>query len=243
MFAYQDTQGPVEIAFTDRHRGTGGGPSASLDLGTRGQDDADVVRRFGVVTDALLRGGPHRALVLMRQVHGADVHVVYDTSLGTPSRPEADALVTALPEVVLAVRVADCVPVVLADPVAGVVGVVHAGRSGMAAGVAPNAVRAMRGLGAAEITAWLGPHVCGGCYEVPAQLRADVSRRVPESFAETSWGTPSLDLGAGVAAQLRDAGVRVRDVSRCTVEDDSLYSYRRQGEGSGRLAGLVVRRS
>jgi YfiH family protein len=239
VFAYQDTQGPVEIAFTDRHRGTGGGPSASLDLATRGDADAG----FEVVTDALMRGRPARGLVRMHQVHGAHVHVVDDSSLATPGEPEADALVTALPDVVLVVRVADCVPVVLADPAAGVVAVAHAGRLGMAAGVAPETVRVMRRLGAADITGWLGPHVCGACYEVPSELRADVSQRVPESFSETSWGTPSLDLGAGVDAQLRAAGVEVRDASRCTMEDDSLYSYRRQGEQSGRLAGLVVRRS
>jgi copper oxidase (laccase) domain-containing protein len=109
--------------------------------------------------------------------------------------------------------------------------------------VVPNAVRAMRSLGAVDITGWIGPHVCGACYEVPEELRAEVSQRVPEAFAETSWGTPALDLGAGVAAQLRADGVELRDASRCTMEDDSLYSYRRQGERSGRLAGLVVRRS
>jgi hypothetical protein len=62
---------------------------------------------------------------------------------------------------------------------------------------------------------------------------------VPEAFAETSWGTPALDIGAGVLAQLRADGVTVSDASRCTVEDEDLYSYRRQGTRSGRLAGLV----
>jgi copper oxidase (laccase) domain-containing protein len=76
-------------------------------------------------------------------------------------------------------------------------------------------------------------------------MRADVTAVVPESYAETSWGTPSVDIGAGVVAQLRAAGgpwetpVEVVEVTRCTREDDDLFSYRRQGPESGRLAGVV----
>ena len=72
----------------------------------------------------------------------------------------------------------------------------------------------MRELGADEITAWIGPHVCGRCYEVPESMRAEVAAVVPESFAETSWGTPALDIGAGVRAQLARAGVTVVEVGR-----------------------------
>ncbi len=173
----------------------------------------------------------------MRQVHGADVAVVDERAEAEP--PEADALVTRAPGVVLVVRVADCVPVLLADVERGVVGAAHAGRPGLVAGVVPATVAAMRDLGAAEITAWVGPHVCGACYEVPEQMRADVAAVVPEAYAETSWGTPAVDVGAGVRAQLAAAGVEIVDASRCTREDEDLYSYRRQGEESGRLAGLV----
>ena len=70
-------------------------------------------------------------------------------------------------------------------------------------------------------------------------MRADVAAVVPEAYAETSWGTPSVDVGAGVRAQLAAAGVEVVDASRCTREAEDLYSYRRQGAESGRLAGLV----
>jgi copper oxidase (laccase) domain-containing protein len=81
--------------------------------------------------------------------------------------------------------------------------------------------------------------VCGACYEVPEEMQAEVGALVPESVATTSWGTPSLDIGAGVRAQLVAAGVEVRDVSRCTRESADLYSYRRDGAGAGRLAGLI----
>jgi len=74
---------------------------------------------------------------------------------------------------------------------------------------------------------------------VPAQLRDQVAAVVPATRSETSWGTPALDLGAGVAAQLAAAGVPAVLVDRCTLEDEQLHSYRRDGAGSGRLAGLV----
>jgi YfiH family protein len=240
VFAFQDTQGRVEIAFTDRHGGTSGGPYASLNLASRTDDSVEAVTdNLGLVADALADGRPLRRLVGVDQVHGADVHLVDESNLDDPQVRVGDALVTRLPQVALMVRVADCLPVLLADPAAGVVGAAHAGRQGLVAGVVPRTVDAMRDLGATRIRAWVGPHVCGRCYEVPDGLRTQVAATVPGTYAETSWGTPALDLGAGVAAQLAALGVRSLDVSRCTLEDDDLFSYRRQGERSGRLAGLV----
>jgi len=89
------------------------------------------------------------------------------------------------------------------------------------------------------ITAWVGPHVCGSCYEVPEEMQAEFGALEPAAVATTSWGTPALDIGAGVRAQLERDGVHVVDVSRCTRESPDLYSHRRDGAGSGRLAGLV----
>lgn len=173
----------------------------------------------------------------LSQVHGA--HVVRADP--DAARSEGDGIVTDRPDVVLLVRAADCVPVLLADPAAGVLGAAHAGRPGVAAGVVPATLEAMRDLGAREVTAWIGPHVCGACYEVPADLQDQVAALVPATRATTSWGTPSLDLGAGVRAQLEDAGATVVDVSSCTRESPDLFSYRRDGAGSGRLAGLIRR--
>jgi YfiH family protein len=175
------------------------------------------------------------------QVHGADVvHVVDDRPPGPDDEvPVADALVTTRRGVGLMVRVADCVPVLLADPEAGVVGAVHSGRIGTTLDVTGRAVEEMRALGARDVRAWIGPHVCGRCYEVPAQLRDEVAAVVPSTRSETSWGTPALDLGAGVAAQLAAAGVPAVSADRCTLEDERLHSYRRDGAGSGRLAAMV----
>ena len=71
------------------------------------------------------------------------------------------------------------------------------------------------------------------------QLRDEIAALVPETWSTTSWGTPALDLGAGVRAQLERAGVEVVDVGGCTREDASLHSYRRDGAAAGRFAGLV----
>jgi len=239
LFAYQDTRDRVDVAFTDRHGGVSGGPYASLDLGDR---SGDLAINLGRLAEAFT-GEAAAPLARMRQVHGTEVAVV----AGPPSAdvPAADALVTSAPGLVLVVRVADCAPVLLADVERNIVGAVHVGRPGLVAGVVPKAVDAMRDLGADRLVAWVGPHVCGRCYEVPAAMRDDVAAVVPEAFAETSWGTPAVDIGAGVLAQLRAAGTGLRrpvdvvEVDQCTLEDEDLYSYRRQGVESGRLAGVV----
>ena len=258
MFAFQDSRGRVELAFTDRHGGVSRPPYESLNLAaSSGDEPAAVEENLDLVAHAFARGSqprpgenpftlpagtPTPLLVPMSQVHGAEVYVVDETHVAAPrDRPGvvADAMVTAVPGVALMVRAADCVPLVLADSDREVVGVAHAGRPGMVAGVVPNVVAALRDLGAGDLTAWIGPHVCGGCYEGPAALRQEVAGVVPESFAQTSWGTPAVDIGAGVRAQLERDDVHVVDASRCTIEDDQLFSYRRQGKASGRLGGLV----
>lgn len=210
----------VDVAFTD----------AALDLqGLRPEFPA----RLAEVEAAC--GVPFARLT---QVHGSDVLVV-DGPMGLDEVPTGDALVTTRRGLGLMIRVADCVPVLLADPVSGVVGAVHAGRPGMALDIVTAAVDAMRAQGATALRAWLGPHVCGRCYEVPETMRAEVSAVVPEAWSETSWGTPALDIGAGVEAQLVAAGVEVARVGGCTREDQSLHSYRRDGADAGRFAGLV----
>lgn len=235
MYSFRTTLGPVDLAFTDRYGGVSGVPFDSLNLAIEGDDDpaarAENLRR--VLADF----APGDRLADLQQVHGCDVVRVDEQEAA--GRPDADALVTDRPGVVLAVRAADCVPVLLADPTAGVIGAAHSGRQGLAAGVVPRTVARLRDLGAVAVHAWIGPHVCGACYEVPEDLRAEVTAVEPAAWATTSWGTPALDLGAGVRAQLERAGVSVVDAARCTRESDDLFSYRRDGRSAGRLAGLV----
>ncbi len=177
------------------------------------------------------------AVLFMTQVHGASVEVVRGPRTGPP--PEADAMMTDRPGLALAVLVADCVPVLLAAPAEGMVGVAHAGRQGLALGVVPAVVAALRDLGASELRAVVGPSICGRCYEVPNDMRRDVAEASPVA-ATVSWsGTPALDVGAGVMDQLSREGVSATWRPGCTRESEHLFSYRRSGR-TGRFAGVVV---
>ncbi len=239
MLGYDQVLDSVRFAFTDRHGGASRTPYGELNLGSAAGDEADAIAANFRRVAAEFGVGPE-AVVRVSQVHGRDVHVVRPgDDLPVRPMPSADALVTNRTDVVLCVRAADCLPVLLADPVNGVVGAAHSGRRGLYVGVVPATVDAMRDLGADRITAVLGPYACGRCYEVPAEMRAEVAERVPASYAETSWGTPSIDVAAGVTAQLGGLGVEVVDATSCTIESEDLYSYRREGPVSGRLAGLV----
>ncbi|MFJ7907794.1 peptidoglycan editing factor PgeF [Kitasatospora sp. NPDC096204] len=228
----------AHFAFTSRWGGVSTSPYGELNLGGAVGDDPRAVRENRALAARRLGLDP-ADVVWMNQVHGAEVAVVTERQqLG--QAPTVDAVVSDRP-LALAVLTADCTPVLLADPVAGVVGAAHAGRPGLAAGVVPAVVRAMVELGAepSRITAATGPAVCGRCYEVPAGLRDEVAAVVPEAFAETSWGTPALDVPEGVAAQLAAAGVKelVRSPV-CTLESADHYSYRRE-QRTGRLASYV----
>ncbi|MET9560560.1 peptidoglycan editing factor PgeF [Streptomyces tauricus] len=229
----------AHFAFTDRWGGVSAVPYEELNLGGAVGDDPESVRTNRELAAKSLGLDPAR-VVWMNQVHGPDVAVV-DEPWGERPVPEVDAVVTARRGLALAVLTADCTPVLLADPVAGVVAAAHAGRPGMVAGVVPAAVGAMVELGAepARIVARSGPAVCGRCYEVPDAMRAEVAAVEPAAYAETGWGTPAVDVTAGVHAQLERLGVRDREQSPvCTIESDDHFSYRRDGV-TGRLAGYV----
>ncbi|MGY1719807.1 peptidoglycan editing factor PgeF [Blastococcus sp. SYSU DS0552] len=223
---------------TDRRGGRSRSPYDSFNLGSHvGDDPGDVAANRARAAREL--GVPQGHLVWMDQVHGTGVAVVD----GPQDRPVAatDALVTATSGLVLAVLAADCVPVLLADHETGVVAAVHAGREGVRQGVLPAALSAMASLGARarHVTALLGPAVCGACYEVPEAMQADVARVAPAAAVRTRSGTPGLDLRAGVEEVLRRAGIpEVVQDPRCTVEDPTLFSHRRDGV-TGRQAGLV----
>src|ERR671917_194009 len=223
---------------TDRRGGRSSSPYDTFNLGDHvGDRPEDVAANRARVAREL--GVGEDRLVWMNQVHGTGVTVVDGPQEGAV--PATDALVTATRGLVLAVLVADCVPVLLADHETGVVAAVHAGREGVRQGVLPAALSAMASLGARarHVTALLGPAVCGECYEVPGQMQADVARVAPAAAVRTRAGTPGLDLRAGVAEILRRAGIpEVVQDPRCTVEEPLLFSHRRDGV-TGRQAGIV----
>ncbi|HET7398522.1 MAG TPA: peptidoglycan editing factor PgeF [Intrasporangium sp.] len=228
----------VELAFTSRGAARGRGPYAGLNLGGHVGDDPGVVEANRRRLAAAL-GVPRRRLLFLDQVHGRTV--VQASGPWETEPPQGDGAVTAVPGLALGVLVADCVPLLLHDARAGVVAAVHAGRPGMMAGIATEAVRRMRGLGAHDVHAVVGPSVCARCYEVPAEL-AEAAAAVSPASAARSWsGTPAVDVAAGAIEQLAAEGVAVQRIPGCTREHDDLYSYRRDGT-TGRFAGVIVLR-
>lgn len=223
----------------------GGG---GLNLGLNVSDSAERV----AVNRSLAAERLGAPVAFATQVHGDTVLDLGPDELTrwAGARPpesagEADALVTAERGLGLGVLVADCVPVLLADPVARVVGVAHAGRNGVLAGVVHRALDRLvaRGADPARVRAAVGPAVCGRCYEVPATMRDEVAAVVPETFTTTREGTPGLDLPSGVVAQLAARGVAATRVERCTLEDPDLFSHRRAsaaGTTTGRQAGIIA---
>lgn len=229
----------AEVAFTDRDGGGSSGALRSLNLGASVGDDPQVVLANRATVATALQMAPDD-LRFLRQVHGTDVVTV--TSVAQADQlPSGDGQVTDVPGLGLVVLVADCTPVLLVDLEAGVVGSAHAGRQGMSAGIVAAVLDQMTGLGACSPQAFVGPSVCGRCYEVPRQMREDAARVHPETRAVSWTGTPAIDVASGVVAQLQDRQVPATWVAGCTRESDRLFSHRRD-PGSGRFAGIVVLR-
>jgi YfiH family protein len=160
-----------------------------------------------------------------------------DTPDGAEVGP-ADAAVTVQAGRALAVLVADCVPVLVAGDRA--VGVAHAGRLGVMADVVGALVETVGDLDDGPLRAAIGPSIRGCCYEVEDWLHDEVVAEHPAAAAETTWGTPSLDLPAAVRARLVELGAEVVDDDRCTRCTDDWFSHRGD-PGAGRQAGMVVR--
>lgn len=174
----------------------------------------------------------------LRQVHGSQVVVV--TRPGEGAGREADAAVTATGGAALAVQAADCAPVVLIGD-GGVVGVAHAGWRGVRDGVLAAAAEEMRGLGATDIRAVIGPCIEPSSYEFGTDLLGELAGSLGSQVrARTRDGRPALDLTAAVAAGLAAAGVTpVERIGGCTAGQPSLlYSHRARGE-RGRQAAVV----
>ena len=221
--------------FTTRKGGVSRAPWESLNLAVHVDDAfAKVQRNRELVVERLGLEG----LAFGKQVHGNGVRVVRGLSKKTSrGLDDTDALVTSVPGIGLAMMGADCLPVLLAS--AGVVGAAHVGRPGLVKGVLTELVRVMREEGAGDITAVIGPGICGRCYELPPALAGEVEKAVPGSRAATRQGTTSVDLTAGATTQLTREGVSVTTVGGCTLEQPELFfSYRRDGV-TGRHAGIV----
>ena len=206
-----------------------------MNLSFRVGDREDNVRR----NRELFFGGlgiDQSELAVPLQVHSRNV--LHARTSG--SYPHCDGLITRTPRVFLCITIADCVPVLLYDPVSATVAAVHAGWRGTLAGIAAHAVSVLNftfSVRPANLLAFLGPGAGRCCYEVGE----DVAGTFDPAFVGRSGDRATLDLKAANKAQLEAAGVRQIDVDpRCTISETALFhSYRRDRNNSGRMMAVI----
>ena len=214
--------------FTKRTGGVSHGAFASLNLGTHvGDELSDVLANREILAGKV---GPTQ---YMNQVHGDRIALIEEV---TDEVPTADALVTGIPGITLAVMVADCIPLLLKSKES--VAAVHVGRRGLVNEITRKTVSIMREIGASQITAIIGPAICGRCYEVSEDVYQEVVSAHPFAQSQTPAGTLALDLPAALRSVLSDEGIPILNKFECTVESDQYFSYRRDGI-TGRQAGLI----
>jgi len=240
----------VRHRFFTRNGGVSKGRFASLNCGFSTGDELARVTKNRTRVCAELGNRSKILLTTAQQVHGTDTATVSNTWEGNPL--EADALVTATPGIALGVLTADCAPVLLADPDAGVIGGAHAGWRGALAGVTGAAVRAMVDLGAdpGRMIAAIGPCISQESYEIGPEFLTPFLAEDPDNqrffttFGED--GRQWFDLGGYVTMRLKADGVgAVESIGLDTCADDTqFFSYRRAMQAGelnvGRQISVIV---
>lgn len=239
--------GAVPHGFLGRKGGVSTGLYAGLNVGLGSDDDRrDIERNRAIARDAVLPGA---TLVTVRQVHSPDV-IPVSAAIAEADRPPADALVTDRPGLLLGILTADCVPVLLADARAGVIGAAHAGWKGAIGGVTDRTIDAMVALGAdrSRIACAIGPCIARRSYEVSEEFARTFEAADPANerfFVQARAGHRMFDVGAYVAARLAASGVaRIDMLGEDTYsQPERFYSYRRschRGEaGYGRQISVI----
>lgn len=241
----------ITVAFSERGGGASSPPFVSLNLAAHVGDDPAAVdenrsRLLGVLGLSAQRG----RLTCAQQVHGSRTAIVDQGMVGAggsaapgsrPSVVDADGLITRLPDTPLMLFFADCVPVVLVDPRARAVAVVHAGWRGALAGIVGDAARTLREAQSSDgVIAYIGPHIGECCYEVGDELVSQFRN----AFATLAPVDGRLDLGAVVAEDLVRAGVPMERQKRhgmCTADNiDRFFSYRAENGLTGRHCAVAA---
>ncbi|MFP4303777.1 peptidoglycan editing factor PgeF [Rhodosalinus sp.] len=225
-----DALAPLRHGFFTRRGGASSGVFAGLNCGPGSSDQAEVVALNRARAAQAMQVAPER-LVTLHQVHSAEV-VTIDAP--PEERPRADGLVTRAPGLALGVLTADCMPVLFADPEAGVIGAAHAGWRGARDGILEATLAAMVSEGAwtSRVVAVIGPSISQGAYEVGPEFVESFLEEDPENarfFASGAGDRALFDLPAYGLARLRAAGVGHAEWTRhCTYADPArFYSYRR----------------
>ena len=236
----------VSVSFPARHGFTCRIRNRQRDgsfLGIREEAEADL--------DVLARAAGANALHSMRQVHGDHVRIAPDSRQRDPNPPPGDALIARGAGSGVAVKAADCVPVLLVDSVSGAVAGVHAGWRGTRARIVGKAARALAlevGAPTSRLAAIIGPSIRVCCFEVGPEVVSaftqdghDVNPIARKSRAGRA--RPHLDLPLANRLQLLAAGLReeaIQDAALCTRCHPAFHSYRREGPGVGRNWSVVV---
>lgn len=236
-------------AFLTRVGGVSAPPFDSLNLDDRDADEKENVEANRARVGAAL-GLPPERLVTLNQVHGCSVLYADDKYLSAPRRMDADAVVTSLPNVPIGILTADCLPILLYDPVKRVIGAAHAGWKGALERVGSKTVEAMAGrcgTTTSGVQAALGPYIGPCCYAVNDDVLDGFAASFGEGasgFFEKRGGRLYLDIGKAVVFDLAASGVKeanILSVSRCTSCDEGLFfSYRRDRGRTGRQMSVIM---
>lgn len=235
----------VRAAMTTRHGGVSAAPYGALNLGYATSDQREDVMENERRTAAALDVGTH-ALRWVYQVHGAEVRAAESLPANTPlgaTAIEADAIVCHTPGLVCGIKVADCMPVLLADDRGHCVGAAHAGWRGLAAGVIENTLAQM-GTDPARVSVWLGPCIGPSVFEVGEDVReVFVHQDAAAAQHFVPHGAPGkflCDLPAIARQRLARTGVtRISTSGACTYRDAGQFFSHRRDRVTGRMAAFV----
>ncbi|WP_300365729.1 peptidoglycan editing factor PgeF [Hydrogenimonas sp.] len=225
----------IRTLFTDRHGGESLPPYDTFNLAYHTGDLPEHVDRNRILLQRRI-GSEH--IAWMDQVHGDRIRIVESVEETTP--PSCDALVTDRPGIALAVMVADCIPILLHDPVRGVIAAVHAGRNGTFLKVASKTAEAMGerfGSAMEDIRVTMGPSIHACCYEVGEEIGAIVRK----NFGDAYMNDRSLNLQELNREMLLQSGITRRHIEIsdiCTCCNPNYFSYRRE-RTTGRSVGVV----
>ena len=241
-------------AFSTRHGGVSPLPSQAMSLGNLKQDHLENIRENRRRLMAAL-GVSDWTLVTANQIHSADVRTINDQAAAQVPPTACDALTTALPQTLLAIQTADCLPILLGDQRTGAVAAVHAGWRGTLAGIVARTLESMQhayATKAAEVLVAFGPAIQAPNFEVGPEVSAQFVAAFDFAQDAVSRSKPTgqahLDLAFINRQLLVKAGVpthQIFDCGLCTVErNDLFFSYRKERGAEqpvGRLMGVIGR--
>lgn len=241
----------VSHGFFSRHGGVSGGPFASMNFDGRDGDMLENIARNKAIA-ASACDCPIEDIVIVNQVHSNGVLRLDEETLRSYDKPvDADAIITDRPNVPIGILTADCMPILLYDPVKKAVGAVHAGWKGTVKGVAVAAVETMTasfGSRPEDLRAAIGPHIRACCLKVKEDVRAEFVKAfgsINKLFHADADGL-RLDLRAANLSQLVGAGLKsdhVVTVAPCTSCHNNLfYSYRKEEGRTGRQLSYIMLR-